>query len=278
MVRWLAALLLVLVVGVPLPASAWGRAGHAAVAALAAAQLTPQAATEVRALLADDLDRYGQPSQRTTLAAIASWPDEIRDVAPRGAFKGWHTRANPVCGAALGPCRDGHCVDELIIAQAAVLADRGRTLRERNEALKWVVHLVGDVHQPMHSGVGTEGGGIAVAGAGTGVKAGTSLHDLWDQAIGNRAVALAPLVATPVDAGPLAADAPTRWMLEAREVALRSVYEPLPGFECGRRLAAPVALPDGYVERAAVVARSQIERAGARLAMLLNQSLGAPAP
>ena len=70
-------------------------------------------------------------------------------------------------------------------------------------------------------------------------------------------------------------DAPTRWMLEARDVSLRAVYEPIPGFACGERLVAPVALPDAYVERAAVVARAQIERAAARLAQLLNQLLDA---
>jgi hypothetical protein len=271
-------LLLLSVVLLPSAALGWGRQGHAAVATLAAAQLTREAAAEVQALLADDLDRHGGPSQRTTLAAIASWPDEIRDLAPKGAYKGWHTRANPVCGTVLGPCRDGRCVDELLIAYAAVLGDRSASSRERNEALKWVVHLVGDLHQPLHSGVGPEGGGIGVAVEGVRVKAGTSLHDLWDHEIGNRAVALAPLAAAAPDAAVLAAAAPTRWMLEARDVARRQVYEPIAGFACGQRLVAPVALDAGYVERSAAVARTQIERAGARLAQLLNQLLAAPAP
>jgi hypothetical protein len=276
-------LLLLAVALLPSAALGWGKQGHSAVATLAAAQLTPHATAEVQALLADDLDRHGGPSQRTTLAAIASWPDEIRDLAPKGAYKGWHTRANPVCGTALGPCRDGRCVDELLVAYAAVLGDRRASPRERNEALKWVVHLVGDLHQPLHSGVGPEGGGIGVAAEGMRVKAGTSLHDLWDHEIGNRAVALAPLVAAAPDAAApdaavLAAAAPTQWMLEARDVARRQVYEPIAGFACGQRLVAPVALDAGYVERSATVARTQIERAGARLAQLLNQLLAAPAP
>jgi hypothetical protein len=271
-------LLLLAVALLPTAALGWGKQGHAAVATLAAAQLTPHAAAEVQALLADDLDRHGGPSQRTTLAAIASWPDEIRDLAPKGAYKGWHTRASPVCGTALGPCRDGHCVDELLIAYAAVLGDRSASPRERNEALKWVVHLVGDLHQPLHSGVGPEGGGIGVAVDGVRVKAGTSLHDLWDHEIGNRAVALAPLVVAAPDSAVLAATAPTQWMREARDVARRQVYESIAGFACGQRLVAPVALDAGYVERSAAVARTQIERAGARLAQLLNQLLAAPGP
>ena len=228
----------------------------------------------MRELLAGDLDRDGKPSARTTLAAIASWPDEIRDIAPGRAFRGWHSRANPVCDVALGTCRDGHCVDQLIIAYAIVLNDRSQPLRERNEALKWVVHLVGDLHQPLHSGVSIDGGSVRVVVDGV-VNKGTTLHALWDNEIGNLAVAAGPLQAAAVDPGVAPADAPTQWMREARDVARRSVYEPIAGFACGQRLTAPVSLDPAYVQQAAVVAREQMMRAGMRLARLLNERLGA---
>ena len=120
-----------------LPALAWGRAGHATVARIAQARLTPAAQAQVHLLLEDDLDAAGRPSGRRTLAEIASWPDELRELAPKGAYQGWHTRANPVCREALGPCRDGHCVDELIVHYGQILADPAQPRRERNEALKW---------------------------------------------------------------------------------------------------------------------------------------------
>lgn len=273
---WKLALLLCLCLS-PAPAEAWGRQGHAAVAALAESRLSPQVLAQVRALLADDLDHDGRPSGRATLAAIASWPDEIRDIAPAKAFKGWHARANPVCGDALGACRDGHCVDQLIIAYAAVLKDRSLPRRERNEALKWVVHLVGDLHQPMHSGVNIDGGGVKVVVAGADTRPGTTLHALWDNDIGNLAAAAGPLRPAAADAGALADDAPTQWMREARDVARRSVYDPIAGFACDQRLVTPVRLDRGYVVQSAVVAREQMERAGVRLARLLDGLLG-PAP
>jgi hypothetical protein len=271
--RWLIAVLLCLSL-YPATGAAWGRKGHAAVAALAESRLTPQAQQEVHELLTGDLNRDGKPSGRTTLAAIASWPDEIRDIAPAKAFKGWHTRANPVCDAAvLGACIDGHCVDQLIIAYGAVLKDRSQSHRERNEALKWVVHLVGDLHQPLHSGVGIDGGAVRVTVEGVDLKAGATLHSLWDNEIGNLAVAAGPLRALPFEAGALPADAPTQWMREARDVARKSVYGPIAGFACGQRLAMPVQLDAVYVQQSAVVARAQMERAGARLAQLLNDLL-----
>ena len=270
---WIVALLLCLWL-FPQPSSAWGRKGHAAIAVLAESQLTPQAQAQVRELLAGDLDRDGKPSARTTLAAIASWPDEIRDIAPAKAFKGWHSRANPVCDAALGACRDGHCVDQLIVAYAAVLRDRSQPLRERNEALKWVVHLVGDLHQPLHSGVSIDGGNVRVVVDGFDARPGTTLHALWDNEIGNLAVAAGPLQTVAIDTGAAAADAPTQWTREARDVARRSVYEPIAGFACGQRLAAPVPLDRAYVRQAVVVAREQMARAGTRLARLLNERLG----
>ena len=267
------ALCLVVLLGASPDALAWGRKGHAAIAALAERNLTAAAQAEVRVLLADDLDRSGAPSHRTTLAAIASWADEIRDIAPADTYRGWHTRSNPVCRAEPGPCSRGHCVDQLIISYADVLANRNLPLRERNEALKWVVHLVGDLHQPMHSGVSIDGGGLRARIEGRGTFAETTLHAIWDNDIGNLAVAMGVLTTELRADGRLPSDAPTQWMLEARDVALKAVYEPLSGFACERRLFAPVAVDGEYLRQAAVVARAQMEKAGLRLAQLLNQLL-----
>lgn len=254
-------------------ASAWGRKGHAAVAALAQAHLTPTAQAQVEALLRDDLDRDGKSSGRTTLAQIASWPDEIRDIAPKGEYAGWHTRANPVCSDALGACQDGHCVDENIIHYAALLRDKQQPVRVRNEALKWVVHLVGDLHQPLHSGVGLDKGQVKVELEGLKAKPGATLHQAWDSQLAELALSRGPLQWHAYSQAPLAAEAPTQWMLETRQIALRAVYQPLEGFACDAKLKSPVLLDCAYQEQAVPVIREQMERAGSRLAQLLNQSL-----
>lgn len=260
----------------PLSAGAWNAAGHAAVAAIATPLLTPQAAAQVRQLLADDLDRLGRPSHRTQLVEIASWADEIRDEAVKtdpAAFRGWHVRRNPVCSEALGACPDGHCVDQLLISQTAILADRTQSPRARNEALKWVVHLLGDLHMPLHAGVNSNGGNARVELAGYARPGRLSLHEAWDGPLLDAALAgweRVPGAAAPV---PLTPDAPTQWMRETRALALEAVYRPLPGFACEARLAEPIRLDQAYREASVAVIRQQLERAGQRLAAVLNQSL-----
>lgn len=262
---------------VSLHAWAWNARGHAAVAALAQANLSPAALSAVQSLLQDDLDALERPSGRKSLASVASWADEIRELAGQSGdhkiYAGWHTRANPVCRSELGKCREGKCVDELIIHYAAVLGDPAQPLRARNEALKWVVHLVGDLHMPLHSGVNRNGGSAKVTMPGRELKADATLHSVWDSELLN--AALKDWVAAPrLNAAPRLEDkAPTQWMLESRDVALEKVYQPLPGFMCDERLPEPIVLDAAYQQASTPVVRHQIELAGLRLAQLLNQVL-----
>ena len=257
----------------PASAFAWGRQGHAAVATLAQKNLSPEALAQVQVLLADDLDRNEKPSHRKTLASVASWADEIRDIAQPDTYKGWHTRANPVCSDRLGACKNGYCVDRLIIKYVAILRDRSQPARARNEALKWVVHLVGDLHQPLHSGVNIDRGNISAGIIGGEVKPGTTFHSLWDIEVAVLALKGGPLQGRLADAKPLPADAPTQWMKEARDVARSSAYDTLPGFSCNTHLKTPLMVDDAYMQQAAATARKQMENAGLRLAHLLNDSL-----
>lgn len=269
-------LVLVLLAAGPLSAWGWGSKGHAAIAELAEANLSAEALSQVHELLQDDLDRYEKPSGRKNLAAVASWPDEIRVEALKTdpkAYKGWHVRGNQVCSSKLGECRDGNCVDQLIIHYVKVLHDRKQDHRARNEALKWVVHLVGDMHQPLHSGINRNGGGARVLMDGVELKPGTTLHMVWDNQLANAALKGWKSEARLAETKPLSEDAPTQWMIETRDVALHDVYEPLPGFNCTDKLPEPIVLDAAYQQRSVAVVRQQIERAGLRLAQLLNQTL-----
>lgn len=265
-------LFLILLCCISSPLWAWGKAGHAAVASLAQARLTPTAQAEVALLLKDDLDRDDKPSGRTNLAAVASWADEIRDIAPPEQYRGWHVRGNPVCTDKLGGCKDGHCVDQNIIRYTAILKDRSRSARERNEALKWVVHLVGDLHMPLHSGSNGDGSGgkIQVQLANGKTK---TLHEYWDGDAASLALKQGPIKGpeTPVE---LTEDAPTRWMQEVRETARRHVYDPMPGFVCGAASPASITITPEYAAQARDTARAQIWIASQRLAALLNGALG----
>lgn len=260
----------------PTAANAWGRKGHAAIADLAAANLTPAAQAQVAELLKGDLDAEGDPSGRSTLAAVASWADEIRDVAPKGFYKGWHTRGNPVCASGPGSCRDGGCVDQKILEYTAILKDRKQPQRARNEALKWVVHLIGDLHMPLHSGSNRDSAGqkIAVELQGQKTSRNPTLHTVWDRELAVMALNQGPLSGKLAqNPTPLASGDVNRWMQEARATAYSHAYAPIPGFACNRPMPDTVILDQAYQKQALPLIRTQMTRAGLRLAQWLNQTL-----
>lgn len=264
----------------PNHAQAWGRKGHAVIADIAAANLTPAAKAQVTALLKGDLDAAGKPSGRATLAEVASWADEIRDIAPKGTYKGWHTRGNPVCNNSLGACRYGECVDQKIMEYTAILKDGSQPHRVRNEALKWVVHLIGDLHMPLHSGGNKDSAGKKIEVQLLNLKTGKNptLHSVWDKELAILALKQGPLTATLSSTAPLPEDAPTQWMRESQAIARKHVYDPLPGFTCSDSPSSTVELDASYQQQAVPVIRTQMTQAGLRLAQWLNQALHSPSP
>ena len=150
---------------------AWGSEGHQVVALIAQSQLTPKARGEV--------DRLLKVEPGATLASISTWADEHRNpsTAP------WHYVNFPRETCVYEQARDcpaGKCVVGAIERQSKVLASTGSD-EERLVALKYVVHFVGDVHQPLHAGyLDDKGGNTHQLQA---FMRGTNLHALWDTAI-----------------------------------------------------------------------------------------------
>jgi hypothetical protein len=161
------------------------------VAELAQRKLTPHASAQVSELLKNEPD--------PTLAGVAYWADALRGSSPERfkATSRWHYVNMPqrTCAyAAARDCPDGACVVAAIEAQRRLLRDSSQPIDVRRDALKFLVHLVGDVHQPLHASNRPDKGGndfqIALR---TGIapeeyareryKAGimsTNLHAVWD--------------------------------------------------------------------------------------------------
>lgn len=248
--------------------AAWSGQGHRLVARIAEQELAPQTRTEVARLLADE--------PYPTLAGIASWADELRrsdpDLGKRSAR--WHyvNLAENRCDY-LPPrdCPNGDCVIEALRTQTAILADRSQSLSERRQALKFVVHLVGDIHQPMHAGYAHDHGGndfqLQVDGRGS------NLHALWDGGMLRErhlddSAYLQHLLALP-RAGSAADSAlppaTTAWAQAACRISITAGVYPT------RHV-----LPDAYVATWRPLAEAQLRLAGDRLATLLDAALGAP--
>jgi len=253
-----------------LPAAAWGVQGHALVAEVAQTRLDPQVHREVSALLG--LEGHQHMSQ------VSSWADQLRerdpDLGRRSAR--WHYinlaeqdgHQQATCAyLAERHCPDGNCVVAALQAQADILADTRLPAEQRLQALKFVIHFVGDVHQPMHAGYGHDKGGNTVQVQHDG--RGSNLHALWDsgmlhtRGMDNPAY-LAHLLALP--APTLAAGQVPAWAESSCRIAIADGVYP------GRR-----GIQADYVATHLPRIESQLRLAGEHLADLLNRALAPPA-
>jgi hypothetical protein len=270
-------------------AISWGEEGHRLIGHIADQHLTPQAARQVAYLLRRDRLASGEPSKRTTLAEIAYWADEIRDYGWGKARGRWHYDDIPVCGAPdpLRFCRKGNCASEQITRHLDMLKDPRVPLRQRNEALKWVAHLVGDIHQPLHAADHGDHGGNRIEASFFGKRDNSPygtirLHTIWDvhllkrllQQRGSEAAFLSVAVNTS-DKAHWERGTLQQWMAESHRLGKEVVYGHLPGgFSCERQPQGIVAIDQRYYERAVPVLEAQIRKAGIRLARLINDALG----
>jgi hypothetical protein len=255
---------LCLLLAAPALAQAWGPAGHRIVATLAERELTPAARKSVGALLG--------ASDARELADIADWADELRD-DPREREL-WRKTA-PLHFVNFGDaschyvarldCAGGRCVVGAIERYARVLGDRSRSNADRAEALRFLVHFVADVHQPLHAGYRHDGGGnrrqVRIENRGT------NLHSLWDTPVlqvrgesWRRHAARLARARLPSAHG----DAP-QWAEESCRATRDAGIYPH-----ARRV------DDAYLERMRPLAERRVREAAARLAALLNNALAQP--
>ncbi|WP_181952556.1 S1/P1 nuclease [Vulcaniibacterium gelatinicum] len=256
-------------------ALAWSALGHRLVGELAQRQLEPAAREQVRRLLA------GEPEP--TLAGVATWADELRGTDLGRKTAPWHYvnfRGGDCTYVPERDCPNGDCVVGAIERQRAILADRRRPRAERREALKFLVHFVADVHQPLHASPRDDKGGndfqvslrtplepeaYARDRYQDGVM-GTNLHAVWDYyVLAARGLDLPAYVrrlgARPWPAAP-AASPPAAWAQEScRLIEARDLYP--------RRH----RMDHRYLDRMRPLAEQRVQQAAWRLAALLNATL-----
>jgi S1/P1 Nuclease len=269
------------------PAHALGPEGHGLVGDIASQYLAPRTAAAVERLLRHDRFADGTASGRKTLGEIASWADEIKDFNWGKARASWHYDNIPVCESAdPGKYCKTSCASKRLEQQIELLGEAGAPLRRRNEALKWVVHLVGDIHQPLHAADHHDKGGNSIqvsffSETDNAPYGPLNLHAIWDVHIVQRLLADqggAPrFLSAPISLADKAAwerGSIADWISESHELAKSVVYRNLPGgFACGHRITGVLAIDQGYYAMAAPVLATQIRKAGIRLARILNDSL-----
>ena len=268
---------------------AWGDRGHEVTALIAWQFMTPTAREKVSQLLATDDSGLTGPD----IAAQSTWADEYRD-SDRNTTKlryqqtyRWHFvnldlqhpdldsacfNFPPLEGpASTGP--DKTCIVDKIEQFENELGDANTDAHERLRALQFLLHLIGDLHQPLHASNNNDNGGSR-ATVIIGANKRMSLHGYWDgeviRRLGRDTESIVANLTMPISAQELARwqrGNARDWATEAWRIARGDIY---------RRL--PEPLPDGsyrldnnYQNRAKEIARLQLQRAGVRLAFVLNR-------
>jgi hypothetical protein len=275
-------------------AHAWGDEGHGAIALIAEHYLT--AATRARVLAILAADDSGLVAR--DIADEATWADKYRDSDRGGtreryqATRNWHfvdleirdgADLNGACygrpplpagtAASAGPADD--CVVDKIEEFSAELADSHTSERERRLALQYVLHLLGDLHQPLHASDDHDQGGNRKFASGPGLPE-NNLHHDWDTAfverLGPNPSDIAQRLTASLSDAELrrwALGTPDDWARETFAVARAHAYGMLPAPEPSGQY----RLTDAYVADAVAVTAEQLQKAGVRLAFVLNRCL-----
>ncbi|HEV2292258.1 MAG TPA: S1/P1 nuclease [Tepidisphaeraceae bacterium] len=248
------------------PALAWNGEGHQLIAWIAEERLSENAKVGTKELLAD---------ASLSDAQVASWADHIR--RERRSSAPWHYVNIPVDAQGYDPAKHGNGGENVIDAIerfAKVLADKKAQKEERVEALKFLVHFVGDLHQPLHCADrnGDKGGNARLVFF-PGRKKAVSLHMVWDslilprskgkQSVADYGDALNDRI-TEEQAKAWAQGRPKDWAAECWQIAREVVYRGVPP------AGDPPAIAEEYIVRAQPVVDEQIQKAGVRVAAALN--------
>jgi hypothetical protein len=264
------------------PAFAWWDYGHETVARIAWDEAGPRARGEIRRLLARSalLETPGCPARTIEQASI--WPDCIKRLGDRFSYASpWHQQNVDICRPfdQASPCRDGNCVSAQIERNLRLLADRTVPTRERVMALAFLVHFMGDLHQPMHAGDHGDLGGNRVPVSYGAIAGRTNLHLVWDGYLADRGISQPPGGAAgllaglgPADKAAMRAGAVADWARESWEIARDVAYGAVLADPCGPAPATRPVVTEEMIRRLAPIARRQIARAGLRLARLLDEA------
>ena len=289
MKRILSVVLASLLLGFAGPAAAWGDLGHRVTALIAYRHLTPAARGKLDALLASDPDPLTAPD----FASRATWADKYRNDHRETAA--WHfvdieidqpalasacfgfPRLGAGQAASAGPAQD--CVVDKIGEFEAELSSPATPAAERLLALKFLIHFIGDVHQPLHASDHQDRGGNCIDLSPSPNGFSKNLHSYWDtgvvETLGPSADAIAEMLdsqITPAQRGGLAAGDARTWALESFALSRRDVYALPSRPTCDAH--GSVALSGAYQAQAKKDAALQLEKAGIRMAVVLNRALG----
>ncbi|OYY91235.1 MAG: hypothetical protein B7Y45_04425 [Sphingomonas sp. 28-66-16] len=264
------------------PAQAYGQFGHETIARIAMANVSPAIRARVMALLARSSALATPMCKARTIEQLSVWPDCVRGMGPRFSYTAtWHYQNVDICKPfdLKSACRDGNCVSAQVDRAVKLLKDRTVPIAERVQALAFLVHFTGDLHMPLHAGDHHDLGGNQMKAAyGVYAPDRLNLHSIWDGALAERAISTGPSLVrhyAAAEASQIRAGTTEDWSREAWAISRDIAYPSAIGEAvCSTPPPPRARLDEPTIERLIPIARMQIERAGLRLARLLDEALG----
>jgi hypothetical protein len=245
---------------------AWGPLGHRVIARLAERKLNPKAKAAVAGLL----------EEAETMADAANWPDEHLKDLPKSSA--WHYVDVPLDELRYdakysGDVPEKGCVVAKIKEFQKTLGDPSKSIDERRLALRFLIHLIGDLHMPLHVGDNKDKGGNK-----TQVRffdEGTNMHRLWDSGMILRAgdsedfwLADVAELDSPDKRKEANRGTVEDWATESLLLASAAYRVP----ETGQRLKPGQKLGDAYLSTHLPVVKKRLYEAAIRLARVLNET------
>ena len=278
--RLLARLAVLALLLLPSPALAWWEYGHETVGRIAYLSVGPRARTEIDRLLRQGALLETPACSVRTIELAAYWPDCIKTLGERFSYASpWHYQNIDICRPfdASAACPDGNCVSAQIERQLRILADSRVPTRERLMALAFLVHFMGDLHQPMHAGDHGDLGGNRVR-----IQYGvipTNLHAAWDGYLADRGISQAAAGArgilaetSPADRAAMREGALVDWARESWATSREFAYGSILADPCAPPPAERPVITEEITRRLVPIVRRQVARGGIRLARLLDEA------
>ena len=266
------------------PAHAYGFFAHTVTADIAEANVTPETRAAIAELLRSEAALGTPECDLATLQDASVWPDCVRRTRWRwGYTAAWHYRTAPICEAydPRANCPGGSCVTAQIERNHRLLADESLPAHIRLEALAFLVHFIGDVHMPLHSGDKDDRGGND-RDVSYGIVPSLNLHWVWDGPLAERAITSAePAIVrrySAAERAELTGGEAADWGRESWEAARAIVYTT--AFDrdpCTGELPENGELTNEEIAAALPIAQRRVQQAGLRIAGYLDSAF-APGP
>jgi hypothetical protein len=288
----------------------WGCEGHQIITLIARAHLTSAAAASVDRLLRDnpvdpELKRFCQDRPSDPMVDASTWADDVKNTEKTGV---WHyvdipltvrqkTSLSPWCPA-IGPSEAGKdrpgCITNAMDFELSILRDQSRPAAERAKALRYIIHFVGDIQQPLHDSDNNDHGGNCTVMQFFGEERASNLHAVWDYKLIERELVRTRQTQTEYArsldrrfrnrSDEWSRGAAVDWAWEGHALALDATYgnlrplipveNPDPHAECDAErdkvAALHIAIGEDYLHSSLPALEEQLARGGYRLAAVLN--------